>query len=124
MSICWCSRGLPPSPSLAQGVANRDLKLENMLLDRPAAQGGEWPLIKICDFGACASTLHWLGRLTYAGTQLAWKPRGVIPQPADVVQPWGLPHCRHCHLHISLPEHSATPAAESVPCAQATRSTS
>jgi len=33
-----------------QGVANRDLKLENMLLDRDG-QDGTRPLLKICDFG-------------------------------------------------------------------------
>ena len=32
--------------SLVQGVANRDIKLENTLLD-----GTTRPLIKICDFG-------------------------------------------------------------------------
>ncbi|KAK9837089.1 hypothetical protein WJX81_002014 [Elliptochloris bilobata] len=32
------------------GVANRDLKLENMLLDRDG-QDGTRPLLKICDFG-------------------------------------------------------------------------
>jgi serine/threonine protein kinase len=44
-----------PHPVLfcRQGVANRDLKLENLLLDRPASSGGEWPLLKICDFGGC-----------------------------------------------------------------------
>ena len=38
-------RTLAPSP-LLQGVANRDIKLENTLLD-----GSPRPLIKICDFG-------------------------------------------------------------------------
>lgn len=32
-----------------QGVANRDLKLENLLLDRKDT--GSRPLLKICDFG-------------------------------------------------------------------------
>jgi len=32
---------------LAQGVANRDIKLENILLDESEPR----PLIKICDFG-------------------------------------------------------------------------
>jgi serine/threonine protein kinase len=35
-----------PSLSLLQGVANRDIKLENTLLD-----GSPRPLLKICDFG-------------------------------------------------------------------------
>ena len=36
-----------------QGVANRDLKLENLLLDD--SSGGRRPLLKICDFGYCKS---------------------------------------------------------------------
>ncbi|KAL4419116.1 hypothetical protein ABPG77_004437 [Micractinium sp. CCAP 211/92] len=35
------------------GVANRDLKLENLLLDQDQASGN--PLLKICDFGGCRS---------------------------------------------------------------------
>jgi serine/threonine-protein kinase SRK2 len=34
---------------LAQGVANRDLKLENLLLDQDRCSGN--PLLKVCDFG-------------------------------------------------------------------------
>ncbi len=34
----------------SQGVANRDLKLENLLLDRDGSDGTR-PLLKICDFG-------------------------------------------------------------------------
>lgn len=41
---------------LLQGVANRDLKLENLLLDRPW-QDGLRPLVKICDFGYSKSEL-------------------------------------------------------------------
>ena len=38
--------------AVLQGVANRDLKLENLLLDRPTTGiDGDWPLLKICDFG-------------------------------------------------------------------------
>jgi len=32
-----------------QGVANRDLKLENLLMDQDV--NGKKPLLKICDFG-------------------------------------------------------------------------
>lgn len=35
---------------LLQGIANRDLKLENLLLDRDGHDGTR-PLLKICDFG-------------------------------------------------------------------------
>lgn len=34
----------------SQGVANRDLKLENLLLDRDGSDSTR-PLLKICDFG-------------------------------------------------------------------------
>ena len=36
---------------LVQGVSNRDLKLENVLLMKDQATGH--PMVKICDFGAC-----------------------------------------------------------------------
>ena len=39
-----------PVPCVLQGVANRDLKLENLLLDRDGSDGTR-PLLKICDFG-------------------------------------------------------------------------
>ena len=44
----------------AQGVANRDMKLENLLLDRDGSDGSR-PLLKICDFGyskVCAARTH------------------------------------------------------------------
>ncbi|KAI3431793.1 hypothetical protein D9Q98_010546 [Chlorella vulgaris] len=56
-----------------RGVANRDLKLENMLLDRPAAQGGEWPLIKICDFGYSKHELNSTAK-TGVGTPVYMAP--------------------------------------------------
>ncbi len=47
----WRHASRPPTRMRAlQGVANRDLKLENMLLDRDG-QDGTRPLLKICDFG-------------------------------------------------------------------------
>ena len=44
--MCW----LRLRPSGVQGVANRDLKLENLLLVKPDGEGAR-PLLKICDFG-------------------------------------------------------------------------
>jgi serine/threonine protein kinase len=41
---------------MLQGVANRDLKLENLLLDRPWGEGMR-PLLKICDFGYSKSEM-------------------------------------------------------------------
>ena len=56
MLPCRCSGAVVPKPLLlptnhppVQGVANRDLKLENLLLDQDQASGN--PLLKICDFG-------------------------------------------------------------------------
>jgi serine/threonine protein kinase len=47
-------------------VANRDLKLENLLLEKePSGVAGDWPLLKICDFGA---------------------PTGLLPEPAASCQ--------------------------------------
>lgn len=34
-----------------RGVANRDMKLENLLLDSPPITGSSYPYLKICDFG-------------------------------------------------------------------------
>ena len=45
-SECESLYSLPPLLLCLQGVANRDIKLENTLLD-----GTTRPLIKICDFG-------------------------------------------------------------------------
>lgn len=35
----------------AAGVANRDIKLDNVLLDKSVHGKPEWPIVKICDFG-------------------------------------------------------------------------
>ena len=43
-------RKVPGLWLFAQGIANRDLKLENLLLDRDGHDGTR-PLLKICDFG-------------------------------------------------------------------------
>jgi serine/threonine protein kinase len=42
-------RGIHRIFPMAQGVANRDLKLENLLMDQDV--NGKKPLLKICDFG-------------------------------------------------------------------------
>ena len=48
----FSTQRLDASATTLQGVANRDLKLENLLLDRPTTGiDGDWPLLKICDFG-------------------------------------------------------------------------
>jgi serine/threonine protein kinase len=33
------------------GVANRDIKLDNILLDRSLHGKADWPILKICDWG-------------------------------------------------------------------------
>ncbi|PRW33203.1 Serine threonine- kinase SAPK1 [Chlorella sorokiniana] len=57
-----------------RGVANRDLKLENLLLDR-ATSGidGDWPLLKICDFGYSKHELNSTAK-TGVGTPLYMAP--------------------------------------------------
>ena len=45
-----CCHGSRQMIWLLQGIANRDLKLENLLLDRDGHDGTR-PLLKICDFG-------------------------------------------------------------------------
>ncbi len=50
----WC---------MAQGVANRDIKLENVLIDSSPR-----PLIKICDFGYSK-----VGQSLRTNTSLAYK---------------------------------------------------
>ena len=47
--VMECTVDVSLAPAL-QGVANRDLKLENLLLDREGNTGIR-PLLKICDFG-------------------------------------------------------------------------
>lgn len=46
--VCW-QAGEQHASAHTQGVAVRDVKLENMLLTRP--RGDRRSLLKICDFG-------------------------------------------------------------------------
>jgi serine/threonine protein kinase len=34
-----------------KGVANRDIKLDNILLDKSERGKPDWPILKICDWG-------------------------------------------------------------------------
>ena len=87
-----------PSPTLCtwlQGVANRDLKLENLLLDRDCRDGTR-PLLKICDFGyskvSIGSSANWeqLSLVTAVATCLQGMP------PAEIV------HCVYtCRLAVT-----------------------
>ena len=47
---CYAEYGCNQTLHSLQGIANRDLKLENLLLDRDGHDGTR-PLLKICDFG-------------------------------------------------------------------------
>jgi serine/threonine protein kinase len=38
-------------PFVLPGVANRDIKLDNILLDRSVHGKADWPILKICDWG-------------------------------------------------------------------------
>lgn len=60
--------------SLFQGVANRDLKLENLLLDR---QGGRRPLLKIADFGYSKHEMNSSAK-TGVGTPVYMAPEVIL----------------------------------------------
>ena len=57
-----------------QGVANRDLKLENLLLDR---QGGKRPLLKIADFGYSKHEMNSSAK-TGVGTPVYMAPEVIL----------------------------------------------
>ena len=62
-------------PGMAQGVANRDIKLENTLLD-----DSERPLLKICDFGyskVCHKAWNVPGSNIHALCPLRWFWQGL-----------------------------------------------
>ena len=59
---------------LLQGVANRDLKLENLLLDR---HGGKRPLLKIADFGYSKHEMNSSAK-TGVGTPVYMAPEVIL----------------------------------------------
>ena len=71
-----------------QGVANRDLKLENLLLDREEGPGNR-PLLKICDFGYSKHEMNSSAK-TNVGTPIYMAPEivyGSNRYNAKVVHP-------------------------------------
>ncbi len=60
----------------AQGVANRDLKLENLLLDREEGPGNR-PLLKICDFGYSKHEMNSSAK-TNVGTPIYMAPEIIL----------------------------------------------
>ena len=60
----------------AQGVANRDLKLENLLLDRDGRDGTR-PLLKICDFGYSKHEMNSSAK-TGVGTPVYMAPEVIL----------------------------------------------
>ena len=83
---------------MPQGVANRDIKLENILLDESEPR----PLIKICDFGyskvGSRQDTPWHGSalaLYCVGTRL--KQAIAVLSLCVCSYPW-LP----CHIHVML----------------------
>ena len=67
----WC---MPPHDNVMQGVANRDLKLENLLLDR---HGGKRPLLKIADFGYSKHEMNSSAK-TGVGTPVYMAPEVIL----------------------------------------------
>jgi hypothetical protein len=59
MRLSWCTADAPrpclnaPLPSHRKGVANRDIKLDNLLLH--PTPGLPQPLLRVCDFGCSRS---------------------------------------------------------------------
>jgi serine/threonine-protein kinase SRK2 len=60
----------------AQGIANRDLKLENLLLDRDGRDGTR-PLLKICDFGYSKHEMNSSAK-TGVGTPVYMAPEVIL----------------------------------------------
>lgn len=69
-SLMVCASGMH------QGVANRDLKLENLLLDRDGRDGTR-PLLKICDFGYSKHEMNSSAK-TGVGTPVYMAPEVIL----------------------------------------------
>ena len=67
----WC---MPTYANVMQGVANRDLKLGNLLLDR---HGGKRPLLKIADFGYSKHEMNSSAK-TGVGTPVYMAPEVIL----------------------------------------------
>jgi serine/threonine protein kinase len=65
---------MPTYAGVMQGVANRDLKLENLLLDR---HGGKRPLLKIADFGYSKHEMNSSAK-TGVGTPVYMAPEVIL----------------------------------------------
>ena len=60
-----------------QGIANRDLKLENLLLDRDGRDGTR-PLLKICDFGYSKHELNSSAKTGVGTRRSTWRPEVIL----------------------------------------------
>ena len=82
---------------LVQGIANRDLKLENLLLDRDGRDGTR-PLLKICDFGYSKHELNSSAK-TGVGTPVYMAPEVILGEAKyDAKVSY--------HIHASIPIHA------------------
>jgi len=74
-----------------QGVANRDLKLENLLLDRDGRDGTR-PLLKICDFGYSKHEMNSSAK-TGVGTPVYMAPEVILGDQKYDAKVTGLLQC-------------------------------
>ena len=81
-----------------QGIANRDLKLENLLLDRDGRDGTR-PLLKICDFGYSKHEMNSSAK-TGVGTPVYMAPEVILGEAKYDAKVGRSLHC--CHLPLPV----------------------
>lgn len=101
-----CERAPTPSPrACSRGVANRDLKLENLLLD---SADTPYPILKMCDFGY--SKVRSGPLVQREGRFGAQEPRGAGTRSASSC--WALLSVGRTRLHASDAARAEQPAQD------------
>ena len=86
-----------------QGVANRDLKLENLLLDREGNTGIR-PLLKICDFGFSKHEMNSSAK-TSVGTPIYMAPEIIYGSNRYDAKVCIAPHAPSCFCRAHFSSH-------------------